>query len=64
VQIELLLQGRQVDHAEAAHLVDVVRVLDAGGLHRLAGALHGAADAGLADEHVMRLLGQHEPAGA
>ncbi len=42
----------------------VVRVLDAGLLHRLAGALQGAADAGLADEHVVRLFGQHEAAGA
>ena len=33
-------------------------------LHRLAGALDGAADAGLADEHVVRLFGQHEAAGA
>ena len=33
-------------------------------LHRLAGALHRAADAGLADEHVVRLFGQHEAAGA
>ena len=47
-----------------ATLVDVVRVLDAGLLHRLAGALHGAADAGLADEHVVRLFGEHEAAGA
>ena len=37
---------------------------DAGCLHRLAGALHDAADAGLADEHVMGFLGQHEAAGA
>ena len=45
-------------------MLDVVRVLDAGRLHRLAGALHGAPDAGLADEHVVRFLGEHEPAGA
>ena len=45
-------------------MLDVVRVLDAGRLHRLAGALDGAADAGLADEHVVRLFGQHEAAGA
>ena len=29
-------------------------------LHQLAGALDDAADAGLADEHVVRFLGQHE----
>ena len=64
VQVELLLDGRQIDHAERPHLVDGVRVVDTGRLHRLAGALHDAADAGLADEHVMRLFGQHEAAGA
>ena len=64
MQIELLLDGRQVDDAEVADLFDLVRILDAGRLHRLAGALDGAADAGLADEHVMRLFGQHEAAGA
>ena len=42
----------------------VVRIVDAGRLHRLAGALDGAADAGLADEHVVRLFRQHEAAGA
>ena len=41
-----------------------VGIGDAGRLHRLAGALHDAADAGLADEHVVRFLGQHEAAGA
>ena len=45
-------------------MLDIVRVVDAGRLHRLAGALDGAADAGLADEHVVRLFGQHEAAGA
>ena len=64
VQVRLLLDGRQVDHAELAHLLDVVRIVDAGLLHRLAGALHDAGDAGLAHEHVVRFLGQHEAAGA
>ena len=45
-------------------MLDLVRVVDAGLLHRLAGALDGAADAGLADEHVVRFLGEHEAAGA
>ena len=48
----------------ARTLLDVVRVVDAGRLHRLAGALDGAADAGLADEHVVRFFGEHEAAGA
>src|SRR6516162_6018441 len=64
VQVELLLNGRQIDDAEVADLVDIARVLDAGRLYRLAGALNRAADAGLADEHVVRLLGEHEAAGA
>src|SRR5438045_1901673 len=52
MQVRLLLQRRQVDDAELAHASDVVRIVDAGGLHRLAGALDDAADAGLADEHM------------
>ena len=48
MQVGLLLDGRQVDDAELAHLLDLVRVGDAGLLHRLAGALHDAGDAGLA----------------
>ena len=42
----------------------VVGIVDARFLHRFAGPLHDAADAGLADEHVMGLFGQHEAAGA
>ena len=42
----------------AAHVVGLVL------LHQLAGALDDAADAGLAHEHVVRFLGQHEAAGA
>ena len=64
MQVELLLNRRQIDDAEIAHLVDIARVVDAGLLHRLAGALNGASDAGLADEHVVRFLGQHEATGA
>src|ERR1044072_9343474 len=45
VQVQLLLDRRQVDHAERAHFRDVARVGDAGVLHRIAGALHHAADA-------------------
>ena len=62
--MRLLLDGRQVDDAELAHLLDLVRVVDAGLLHRLAGALDDAGDAGLAHEHVVRFFGQHEAAGA
>jgi hypothetical protein len=64
VQVGLLLQRRQVDDAERADAGDVIRVLDAGLLHGLAGALDNAAHARLADEHVVGFLGQHEAAGA
>ena len=64
VQIELLLERRQVDDAERTHARDIGGVVDAGCLHRLAGALDGAADPGFAHEHVVGLLGQHEAARA
>ncbi len=64
MQIKLFLDRRQVDHPDLAHLFDIVWVIDAGRLHRLAGALHGAADPGFAYEHVMRFFGQHETASA
>ena len=41
-----------------------LRISDAGFLHGVAGALDHAGDAGLADEHVVSFLGQHEAAGA
>ena len=46
----------EVDAAELAHVLREARLL-----HQLAGALEDARDAGLADEHVVRFLGQHEP---
>lgn len=64
MQMQLLLNRRQVDDPQRADLGDIGGIGDPGLLHRLAGALHDAADAGLADEHVMRLFGQHEAAGA
>jgi len=64
VQVELLLDGWQVDDAERSHLLDLGGILDAGRFHRFAGALDGAPDPGFADEHVVRLFGQHEAAGA
>ena len=43
---------------------DRLRIVGAELLHHLQRALDDAADAGLADEHVVRFLGQHEAAGA
>ena len=57
VEVEVALDGRQVDYAGGAQARRVVGVLC---LHHFAGALQDARDAGLADEHVMRLLRQHE----
>ena len=54
--IQMLLDRRQVDAAERPHVLR-----EAGFAHQLAGALENARDAGLADEHVVRFLGQHEP---
>ena len=64
MQVDALLDGRQIDDAERPHPVDVGRVVDAGIAHCLAGALDDAPDPALADEHMMRFLGQHEATGA
>ena len=64
MHVRFLLDGRQIDHAELAHLLDFIGIVDACFLHRLAGALDDAGDAGLAHEHVVGFLGQHEAAGA
>ncbi len=64
MNIGLFLDGRQVNDAKRTNRGDVVRIRDTGLLHGLTGALDRAADTGFPDEHVVRLLGQHEPAGA
>src|SRR5476651_2848577 len=64
MHIGLLLDGRQVDDPKLADRRLIVRVVNAGRLHGLAGALDHACDAGLADEHVMSFFGQYEAAGA
>ena len=64
VQVHLLLDRRQIDHAQRPHPIDVVGILDSRLAHRLTGALDDAGHAVLADEHVERFLGQHEAAGA
>ena len=57
VEVEVLLERRQIDRAVPPHVVGLPLA------HQLARALHDAPHAGLAHEHVVRLLGQHEPAG-
>ncbi len=64
VQVHLLLDGGQIDHAQRPHPLDVVGILDPRLPHRLTGALDDARDTVLTDEHVERFLGQHEAAGA
>ena len=56
MQIELFLDGRQINHAQIPHLTDVIGICDPGFIHRLAGGLHHTAHAGLANEHVMGFL--------
>ncbi len=57
VEVEIALDRRQVDHAGGAQ---PVRIVGSQLVHHLAGALDHARDARLADEHVVRFLGQHE----
>ena len=64
MQVQLLLDQRQVDHPQTANAVGVVGVGDAMLVHHLAGALDRAAHSGFTHEHVVRLFGQHETAGA
>ena len=61
VEVQVALQCGQVDHAGVAQLLHVVG-LDL--VHHVHRALDHAADARLAHEHVVRLLGQHELGGA
>src|SRR3989449_4778621 len=58
VEVEVLLERRQVDRAVLPHVVGPPVA------HQLARALHDTPHAGLAHEHVVGLLGQHEPAGS
>src|SRR5947208_2422242 len=55
-EVQVLLDRRQVERAGRARLRT--------GAQALGGALDDAAHAALADEHVVRLLGEHEAAGA
>ena len=61
VEVQILLHRLQIDDAERADVIGIVHLVLG---HQLGGALHDAADAGLADEHVVRFLGEHEAARA
>src|SRR5260370_8907586 len=61
MEIEIALNGLQIDYAERAHIRGSVDFVF---LHDFAGALNNAAHATFSDEHVMRFFGEHEPAGA
>ena len=60
-EVEIFLHRRQIDGAMRA---DARRIVGAELLHHFQRALDHAADAGLADEHVVRLLREHESARA
>src|SRR5713226_3409946 len=58
VEVEIALDGRQIDPPVLAQVVRLVLA------HDLAGALDDAHDARFAHEHVVRLFGEHEAARA
>src|SRR5690606_5008561 len=57
VEVEVLLDGLQVDNARGTNSV---RVVGLELIHHLSGALQYAGHAGLAHKHVVRFFGQHE----
>src|SRR5713226_4858865 len=61
VEIEIALDGLQIDDAEGAHVRGGV---DSVFFHDFASALNDAADSAFADKHVVRLFREHEAAGA
>ena len=58
MEIQVFLERRQIDDPEPPHVVGAVLA------HDFAGALHHPGKSGDSDEHVVRFLGEHEPAGA
>ena len=60
-EIDIALQGRQIDRAGVAHRRGIV---GAELLHHLERALDNPGDPAGADEHVKGFFGQHEPAAA
>ena len=63
MQVQLFLNGRQIDDAEIADAVHVIGIGDAGRGHGIHCRLDGATDTRLAHEHVVCFLGQHETTG-
>ena len=61
VKVQVFLDRRQVNHAERAH---VRWIFDLVFLHYLASPLNNASNARLADKHMVRFFGEHEPASA
>ncbi len=61
VEVQVALDGAQIDDAGRAQ---ARRVVGLQLVHRRAGARDDTRDAALADEHVVRLLGEHEARGA
>lgn len=57
MEVDIALDGRQVDHAGGAQLGHVVGLEF---VHLLRGALNDAGNAAFAHEHVVRFFGQHE----
>src|SRR5215470_14107391 len=61
VEVQVFLYGLQVDRSQSAN---IRRVIDSVFFHHFTSSLNNPAHAGLADEHVMRFLSQHEAASA
>ncbi|MNX39019.1 hypothetical protein D3C86_693660 [compost metagenome] len=61
VEVQVTLDGGQVDHTGGAHAFGVVGLEL---VHHFAGTLDGARNTGFAHEHVVGFFGQHELGGA
>ena len=59
-EVQIFLHRRQIDRSRLAHRL---RIVGTDLFHDFERASHDAADARIADEHVMGLFGQHELAG-
>src|SRR4029079_15772660 len=64
MQVKYLLDSRQIDYAELSHFGNVIRIIQTGLLHGLAGTLYRSANSGFPDKHMMCFFGQHEATGS